>query len=74
MPASHGGISDGYRNIKRLHALAWWVTNLTLRGKIINLNNFKTDIIADAIEESRIDFEDTRGMKGDQRNPKDFSH
>ena len=29
---------------------------LRLRGKIIDLNNFKTDIFADAIEESRILF------------------
>ena len=45
------------------------MTNLTLQGNIINQNNF-----ADAIEESHIDFEETRGIKGDQRNPKDFSH
>ena len=48
--------------------------DLTLQGKIINLNNFKTDIIADAIEESRIDFEDTRDIKGELRKTKEFSH
>ena len=32
-------------------------------GKIIDLNNCKTDILADAIEESRIYFEDTRDVK-----------
>ena len=47
---------------------------MTLRGKIIDLNNFKTDIIADAIEEYRIYFEDTRDGNGDLRKPKDFSH
>ena len=50
------------------------MTDLTLRGNIINLNNFKTDILADAIEESRIDFEDTRDGKGDLSKPKEFSH
>ena len=47
---------------------------MTLRGNIININNFKTDIIADAIEESQIDFEDTRDVKGELIKPKEFSH
>ena len=46
------------------------MTYLTLQGKIINLNNFKTDILADTIEESRLDFEDTRYGKGELINPK----
>ena len=41
------------------------MTDLTLRGKIIDINNFKTGILADAIEESRFDFEDTRDGKGE---------
>ena len=57
------GISYGDGKIKCLQSLAWWVTDLTLRGKIIDLNNFKNDILADAIEESRPDFEDTRNGK-----------
>ena len=47
---------------------------MKLCGKIIDLNNFKTDIIDDAIEEYRIDFEDTRYGKGDMSKPKEFSH
>ena len=47
---------------------------MTLRGKIIDLNNFKTDIIDDAIEETRINFEDTRDGKGELRKRKEFSH
>ena len=74
IPASRGGVSYGDRKIKCLQALAWWVTDLTLRGKIIDLNNFKTDIIDDAIEEYRIGFEDTRDGKGDLIKPKEFSH
>ena len=50
------------------------MTDLTLWGKIINLNNFKNDNIADAIEESRIDFEDTKYGKGEISKPKDLSH
>ena len=46
---------------------------MTLRGKIIDLNKFETDIIADAIEESRIHFEETRYGKGDLRKPKELS-
>ena len=43
-------------------------------GEIININIFKTDILADAIEESRLDFEDTGYGKGELSKPKDFSH
>ena len=47
---------------------------MTLQGKIINLNNFKTYILADAIDESWLDFEDTRYGKGELRKPKELSH
>ena len=50
------------------------MTYLTLGSKITNLNIFKTHIIADAIEESRLDFEDTRDGKGDLSKLKEFSH
>ena len=43
-------------------------------GKIIGLNNFKTDILDDAIEDSQIYFEDTRYGKGEMIKPKQFSH
>ena len=46
------------------------MTDLILRGKIININDFNTDIIADAIEESWFDFEDTRDRKEDLSKPK----
>ena len=47
---------------------------MALRDKIIDLNNFKTDIIAYSIEESRVYFEDTIYGKGGMSKPKDFSH
>ena len=47
---------------------------MTLWGNIFNINNFKNDILADAIEEYRPDFEDTRYGKGGLSRPKDFSH
>ena len=47
---------------------------MTLRVKSIYLNNFKTDIIADAIEDSRLDFEDTIDGKGEVSKPREFSH
>ena len=47
---------------------------MTLRGKIIDLDNFKTYIIADVIEESQLYFEDTRDGKGELSKPKIFSH
>ena len=71
---SRGGVSYGYKKINSLQELVWCVTDLTLEGKIIDLNNFNTDILADYIEESWLDFEDTRYGKGDMSKPKDFSH
>ena len=56
--------------IKCFQALAWWVTDLTLQGKIIDLDYFKTDILADAIEESTLDFEDTRDGKRELSKPR----
>ena len=50
------------------------MTYLTLQGKIINLNHFKTDIIACAVEESYLDFEDTRDGKEELINTKELSH
>ena len=47
---------------------------MTMQSKFIDLNKFKTDIIADAIEESQIYFEDTRDGKGELIKPKHFSH
>ena len=64
IPAISGGVFYGDRKIKCLQALAWCVTYLMLQGKIIDINNFRTDILSDAIEESRLDFEDTRYRKG----------
>ena len=60
----HWFISYGYRKIKCLQALSWWATDLTLRGKIIDLNHFKTDILADDIDESCINLEDRIYGKG----------
>ena len=46
---------------------------MTLKDKIIDINNFKTDIIDDDIGESRIYFEDTRDVKRELRKPKELS-
>ena len=48
--------------------------DLTLQVKTNNLNNFKTDTIADAIDESQIYFEDTRDGKMVLIKIKEFSH
>ena len=67
-----GGISFGDRKVKCLYELALWLPKLTLRGKNIDLNHFKADVLYDAIVESRLDFEDTRNGKGGIGNPKEF--
>ena len=46
------------------------MTELTLRDKNIDLNNFKYDVLSDAIEDYILNFEDTRDGKGDMSKPK----
>ena len=36
--------------------MSWWLTYLTLQGKIIDINNFKTDILSNGVDDSRLDF------------------
>ena len=67
-------VSYGDRKIKCLQLLAWWLVYLTLQGKIIDLNSFKTDIIDDAITKSRVYFKDTRGGKEELSKAKELSH
>ena len=47
-----------------LQELYWWVLHLILRVKYIDLNNFKIDVLSEAIELSRIDLKYTRDGKG----------
>ena len=74
IPVIRGGISFGDIKINCLSALAWWVMYLSLRGKNINLNNFKSDVLSDTIEDYRLDFGDTIYGKWELINPKEFSH
>ena len=74
IPASRIGVSYEDKKRKCLQALFWWVTDLMLRGNIIDINNFETDILAYAIEESWIYFEDTRDGKGDLSKSREFSY
>ena len=32
----------------------WWVTDLTLQGKNVDLNNFKSDALSNVIEDSQL--------------------
>ena len=50
------------------------MADFTLRGRIIDINNFKTDIFDNAIEDSHIDFEITRDGKGELITHKEFSY
>ena len=49
---SHGCISFGDINIKCLKVIAWWLTDLILWGKFMELNDFSGDIMSDVIEKS----------------------
>ena len=41
-----------------LQALAWWATDLTLRGKHVVLADFDVTMMADFIDEEKLDYED----------------
>ena len=59
--------------INFLQSLAWWSTNLTLRGKQIVLSDFDATMMADCIYEYKLDYED--GKKDPYiEKPYKFSH
>ena len=49
---------DGYQKTNCLQALAWWATNLTLRGKHIVLSDFDTTMTSACIYETKLDYAD----------------
>ena len=50
------------------------MTDLTLRSKNIDFNDFKSGVLSETIEEYLINFEYTRDDKGELSNTKDISH
>ena len=50
------------------------MTDLTLRGRIIDLNNFNTDILANYIEEPGLVLKTQQMKGGGEIKPKEFSH
>ena len=69
-----GGLSFGDRKIKCPQSPVWWVTYLMLRDKYIELKHFNGDIMSDTIEESRLDYKDTKYRKAELYNSKIFPH
>ena len=58
---------------KCLEALAWWDNNFTLKGKKIVLADFYVTMMADCLDESKLDYED--GNKDqDIEKPDKLSH
>ena len=74
IPEIRGGIYFRNIKIKWLQSLAWWVADLNLRSRNVDLTNFKSAVLSDAIKESWLDFEDTIDSKGELSNLKYFSH
>ena len=73
LKTTRGGDSYGDQKIDCLQVLAWWVINLTLRGKHIALDDFDATMMADCIDEANLDYE--YGKKGsDIKKPDNFSH
>ena len=73
LTTTRGGAYYGDQKIKCLQALAWWATNLTLRGKHIFLANFDATIVADFIDEDKLGYEG--GEKDpDIKKPDKLSH
>ena len=53
--------------------MAWWTTDFTLRGKHIVLAEFDATMMADCIDEAKLDYED--GKKDpNTKKPDRFSH
>ena len=68
-----GGDSYGDPKTKFLQSLAWWDTDLTLRGKHIFLSDFDATMMSDCIYEAKLEYED--GKKDtDIDKPDKFSH
>ena len=42
---------------------------MTLQGKYIDLNNFKSDVLSEVIKEYQLEFEYARDVKGEMINP-----
>ena len=73
LTTNRGGASYGDRKIKCLQALAWWSTDLNLRGKHIVLADFDATRMAYCIDEAKLDYED--GKKAPKtKKPDKFSH
>ena len=45
-----GVLYFGDRRIKCLQSLVWWLAELTMRGKYVDLSNFNDGILSDTIE------------------------
>ena len=69
---SRGSIYFVDSKIKCLQALSCWVMSLTLQVTNIDLNQFNSDVLSDAIKESWIHFEDIRNGKGGMSKPNSF--
>ena len=73
LTTTRGGASYGDQKIKFLQALAHWATNFILRCKQIVLDDFYTTIMADFIDEAKLDYEYGK-MDPDTGKPDKFSH
>ena len=57
---TRGGSSYGDQKIKCIQALAWWATDLNLRGKQIVLADFDSTMMTDCIYEEKLGCEDRK--------------
>ena len=58
LTTTRGGATYGDIKFKCIPVLAWWATNLTLRGKQIDISDFDATMMAYCIDESNLDYED----------------
>ena len=73
MTTTRGGASYGDQKIKCLQALAWWATKLTLSSKHIVLDDFDATMMADCIDEAKLEYK--YGKKDPEIDkPDNFSH
>ena len=73
LKTTRGGYFYVDLKIKCLQLLSWWATDLTLRGKHIVLADFDATIMADFIDEDKLDYKDGKKYPNIEKSDK-FLH
>jgi len=70
---NRGGAIFGDRKTKCLLGLAWWVNDLTLRGLQVDITAFDDEMLTEAIDEAKLEYEEGK-VESVLAKPEKFSH